>query len=172
MKETVNVNIGKQAFVLDKDAFEALKSYFEEIRGRLPEEDTESMDDIEAGMAGIFRELVPTPMRVVTLTSVREAMERMGAPDDFGLPRPKTREEAPAAALPQRRKLYRSRRERSIAGVCGGLAEYFDTDATPLRLVTLLLNLFGGLSVWIYAILWIVIPEAPAPRFDLKHKKR
>ena len=51
-------------------------------------------------------------------------------------------------------------------------SEFFGTDPTPVRLVTLLLILFGGLSIWIYVVLWLVIPEAPAPRFDIHAKKR
>ena len=41
-----------------------------------------------------------------------------------------------------------------------------------IRLVTLLLILFGGLSIWAYIILWIVIPEHPARKFTLNDKKR
>lgn len=41
-----------------------------------------------------------------------------------------------------------------------------------IRLVTLLLILFGGLSIWAYIILWIVIPEQPARKFTLNDKKR
>ena len=51
MKETVNVNIGSVAFTLDEDAYFALRSYFDDIRNRLPEGDTETMNDIEARMA-------------------------------------------------------------------------------------------------------------------------
>ncbi len=67
--------------------------------------------------------------------------------------------------------LRRSRRDRSIAGICGGLAEFFGTDPTLVRIVTLLLILFGGLSLWVYIILWIIIPEAPAPKFTTTDKK-
>ena len=74
--------------------------------------------------------------------------------------------ESPADAEPERRRLYRSRTNRSIAGICGGLGEFFDADPTMIRLVTLLLILFGGISIWIYIILWIVIPEEPARRFS------
>ena len=47
MKETVNVNIGSMAFTLDKDACRLLSSYFDDIRRRLPEDDAETMADIE-----------------------------------------------------------------------------------------------------------------------------
>ena len=90
MKETVNVNIGSQAFTLDEDAYRVLRNYLEDIRSRLPEYDTETMGDIEARIAEIFREIVSSPMRVITLDTVRQTMNRMGSP-------------ANAAAAPRRR---------------------------------------------------------------------
>ena len=63
-------------------------------------------------------------------------------------------------ATDKTKKLYRVR-DGIIAGVCGGLAAYFDADPTLIRLVTLLLILFGGLSLWIYIILWLIVPKAP-----------
>ena len=105
---------------------------------------------------------------------------QMGTPAAFGEPRrdaaagaPENGDPAPKEdETPSPRKLYRSRTERSIAGVCGGLGEYFDADPTMIRLVTLLLILFGGLSIWAYIILRIVIPEQPARKFTLNDKKR
>lgn len=57
-------------------------------------------------------------------------------------------------------KLYRSR-NLIIAGVSGGLAEYFGLDLSMVRLAMLLLFLFGGLSLWVYIVLWIVVPSEP-----------
>ena len=170
MKETVNVNIGSQAFTLDEDAYRVLRNYLEDIRSRLPEYDTETMGDIESRIAEIFREIVSSPMRVITLDTVRETMNRMGSPADFGERRGSAPQEEQPEAEP--RKLFRSRTDRSIAGICGGLAEYFHTDATVLRLITLFLILFGGLSIWAYIILWIVIPEEPARKFSIHNKNR
>ena len=73
MKETVNVNIGSQAFTLDEDAYRVLRSYLDDIRSRLPEYDTETMGDIEVRIAEIFREIVSSPMRVIALDTVRTA---------------------------------------------------------------------------------------------------
>ena len=50
---------------------------------------------------------------------------------------------------------------RVLAGVCAGVAEYFGLSTSLVRLVTALLLIFGGLSLWAYIILWIVIPSAP-----------
>lgn len=60
-------------------------------------------------------------------------------------------------------RLYRSRKNHMIAGVVGGIAEYFDKDPTLLRvlyvLVSILSAAFPGLLV--YILLWIIIPEQP-----------
>ena len=103
------------------------------------------MGDIEARVAEIFRERVASPMRVITLDVVRATMAQMGSPADFGEPRGAERSESAeggtgteSAEQPPLRKLYRSRTERSIAGICGGLAAYFDSDPTLIRLLMLL----------------------------------
>ena len=59
------------------------------------------------------------------------------------------------------KKLYKSRVDRKFAGVCGGLAEYLDMDASLVRLITLLLIVPGGMSIWVYIIAALVIPEEP-----------
>lgn len=162
MKETIHVSIGSMAFTLDEDAYQVLSRYFADIRSRLPEEDTETMADIESRVAEIFRERVSSPMRVISLEVVRATMAQMGSPADFGEPRTPTGDTGQTTP----RHLYRSRTNRSIAGVCGGLADFFNVDATLIRLLTLLLVLFGGLSIWAYIILWIVIPEEPVRPFN------
>ena len=60
------------------------------------------------------------------------------------------------------KRLTRSSIDKKIAGVCGGLAEYFDIDPTLIRVLWLLLVLCGGTGVLAYLILWIALPVAPA----------
>ena len=55
------------------------------------------------------------------------------------------------------KKLVRSANKK-IAGVCGGLAEYFGMDASIVRIVWLLCVLFGGFGLLAYLIMWIVMP--------------
>ena len=61
-----------------------------------------------------------------------------------------------------KRKLMRSSTDKKIAGVCAGLADYFDLDPTIVRVVWLLAILVGGTGVLAYLVLWIVLPVAPA----------
>lgn len=58
------------------------------------------------------------------------------------------------------RKLYRSETQRMLAGVCGGLAEYFNIDATVVRVLFLILAVFGGSGIVLYLVMWIVVPDA------------
>lgn len=60
------------------------------------------------------------------------------------------------------KRLTRSSIDKKIAGVCGGLAEYFDIDPTLIRVLWLLLVLCGGTGVLAYLILWIALRVAPA----------
>jgi phage shock protein PspC (stress-responsive transcriptional regulator) len=62
--------------------------------------------------------------------------------------------------MAQSRRLYRSRTNRKLAGVCGGLARYFNTDPTLIRCCC------GARAAWgpglvIYLLMWIIVPEEP-----------
>jgi len=70
------------------------------------------------------------------------------------------------------KKLYRSRKDYMIAGVCGGIAEYFDIDSTLVRLLTVLVVFLGGAGVVAYIIAWIVIPKNPDQVFDETFEER
>jgi phage shock protein C len=63
--------------------------------------------------------------------------------------------------MSQTRKLYRSKTDRMLAGVCGGLAEYFNTDPTLIRVLFVLLTVLGGAGPIIYLAMWIIVPNQP-----------
>lgn len=58
------------------------------------------------------------------------------------------------------KKLVRSNDDRVLAGVCGGLADYFNVDATIIRVLFILFAVFVGGGFLAYIILWIVMPQA------------
>jgi phage shock protein C len=59
------------------------------------------------------------------------------------------------------KRLYRSANDRKIAGVCGGIAEYFDIDPVIVRVLALILILAAFSGFVAYIILWIVVPINP-----------
>jgi phage shock protein C len=70
------------------------------------------------------------------------------------------------------KKLYRSKKNRMIAGVCGGLGEYFDVDPTLIRLLWVIVFFMGGSGVLIYTIFWIVLPEEEESGKEVKDEKQ
>ncbi len=59
------------------------------------------------------------------------------------------------------KKLYKSATDKKIAGVCGGIAEYFNVDATLIRLAWVLFGLLGGSGLLAYIIAALIMPEQP-----------
>ena len=59
------------------------------------------------------------------------------------------------------KRLYRSRRERKIAGVCGGLAAYMGVDPVIPRVIWVVFALAAGMGLLAYIICWLVIPLEP-----------
>lgn len=58
------------------------------------------------------------------------------------------------------KRLYRTEGpDARLAGVCGGIAEFFGIDPTIVRVATAVLVLFGGLSLWVYIIAALIIPR-------------
>lgn len=59
------------------------------------------------------------------------------------------------------KRLFRSRENRVIAGVCGGVGEYFNIDPTSCKINLLAFSILGGLSAWIYLLALIIMPNEP-----------
>jgi phage shock protein C len=68
---------------------------------------------------------------------------------------------AKGGAMDPTRKLYRSKTNRKLAGVCGGLAQYFNVDATLIRVLFVLLAVLGGSGLVLYVAMWIIVPKEP-----------
>jgi phage shock protein C len=57
------------------------------------------------------------------------------------------------------KKFYRSKSDRKLFGVCGGLAKYFDIDSTIVRALAIVSIFFGTLGIWVYLILALISPS-------------
>lgn len=68
---------------------------------------------------------------------------------------------SPPASVYPRKRLVRSTNDRKVAGVCAGIADYFDIDPTLVRVLWLLATLVPGPNILAYIILWIAVPEGP-----------
>lgn len=172
MKKTININLGSVPFIIDEDAYDELRRYLGEIDIRLDRaDDKEVLEDIESRIADIFKESITEPAsQVVNYTLIRRAIAIIGPASEFGEPKRTMSSENAGEYNSKPRKLYRSRSEKVLSGVCGGIAKYLDMDVTLVRIITFLLVFLGGLSFWIYIILWIALPLEPRRPFNINSK--
>lgn len=70
-----------------------------------------------------------------------------------------------------KKKLYRSKKNRIIGGICGGIAEYFDIDPVLIRIIAVLTIFANGIGIIAYIIAWIIIPQNPEPEQVSKKEK-
>lgn len=167
MNKTVTINISGIIFHIEEDAYESLSRYLTTIKGYFSKTDggNEIMGDIEARIAELLQAKTNAVKQVVLMNDVQEVMQVMGKPEDFGAENPADEQAKPETEMPRgdekiKRRLFRDPDERAIGGVCSGLAAYFDIDTVWVRLAMVLLVIFGGLSLWVYIIMWIIIPQA------------
>jgi phage shock protein PspC (stress-responsive transcriptional regulator) len=162
MKRTYNVNIGGRAYNIDADAYELLDRYLNDISSRLNDSDVESMEDIEARIADIFDEKISSSMQVVNIEMVRRAMAIIGRPEMFGGQKRGFSHQASSTYPHEPKRLYRSIDDKVIGGVCAGLANYFNIDASLVRIIAVLLLLIPPFPALLaYIIMWIVVPKTP-----------
>jgi len=167
MTTTITVNISGNAYTIEEEAFQKLENYLKSIRSRISNslEADEVIADIEARIAELFRASCPTTREVVTLQMVNEMIGIMGQPGDFGddEAEAESRDDKSQSTvnepLSTPKKLYRDPSNQMIGGVCSGLAAYFNTDTSVMRLIFIVL-LIAGISPFIYIVLWIAMPPA------------
>ena len=157
MDRKLNVKIGTTAFSIEENAYRALENYLDDIRERLDDYSaTETMGDLEMRIADLLSGWLGNPENVVDIYLVRKVQEQIGRPEEFGeLKQPQSGDKGKVNGV---KRLLRYNSDKVIGGVCGGIAKFTNIDPTLLRLVTMFLLLFGGLSLWIYIVLWIFIP--------------
>lgn len=168
MNKTVTINISGIIFHIEEDAFEKLSKYLGTIKGYFSKTDggNEIMTDIEARIAEMLQSKINAVKQVVLMADVDSVIETMGRPEEFAgdnnqhTTAEEENETQYESGEPVKKRMFRDPDHKAVAGVCSGIAAYFDVDVVWIRLAMFLLIFFGGVSIWVYLILWIVIPEA------------
>lgn len=167
MNKIFNVNLGGLPFSIDDNAFEVLNNYLRTLRQHFSQSDDcdEIIGDIESRLAELISTSLGSKGQIVGLRDVQNAIATMGTPEDFGIEtsdnQSYTHQKNSGTEGGQKRRLFRDPDDKSLSGVCGGLTAYFGLrDASWLRLAFLLTTLAGGTGIFVYIVLWIVMPVA------------
>lgn len=169
MNKTIIININGIVFHIEEDAYEVLKSYMTDVKRHFMNsaDSLEITTDIENRIAEMFNELLANEHKQVIIEQdVRSVIEQMGTVEDFE----HAEEDSNAPYIHSyrnvdTRRLFRDPDDHLVAGVCAGIANYFDIQAAWIRLAFALTFFFAGTGLILYIILWIVIPKA-ATRSD------
>lgn len=166
MNKTVTINISGIIFHIDEDAFNSLSAYLNKIKLKFSnnESGSEILADIESRIAELLSQKISNAKQVVLLNDVNSVMETLGKPEDFAdddqNEQTKQAENNNFNQQETKRRLFRDKDNNIFGGVCSGISAYLDVDLVWIRLAMVLLVFFAGLSIWVYIILWIVMPEA------------
>lgn len=186
MKQTEKVSIGGYSFILERDAYERLNGYIEDIRStyRGNSYSAEILSDIEQRIAELFIEKGGKDS-VVSYGMVDDVIIRIGSPAELA-DEEKAESEMSGRSWKQNggggtvypygpKRLYRDLDHRTLGGVCSGIAAYFNVDAVLVRLIFTGLTLLAGIIIadWymqmvpvimaalaFYMLLWLIIPAA------------
>lgn len=163
MNKTVNINLGGLFFHIDEDAFQKISRYFDAIKRSLSNANgqDEIMKDIEVRISEIFSENKKSDKHVINLKDVDAMIAIMGQPEDYRLEEENGETTQPFSASKSSKKLYRDIDKNILGGVAAGFGHYFGVDALWLRLaLILLLFASAGTMIFVYILLWVLIPKA------------
>ena len=175
MKKTTTINLAGMVYHIEEDAFKILNQYLADIKRVFSKQEgvEEMVSDIEVRIAELFQERLSKNKEVITSSDVHEVMVIMGSPNQFDenydghdeayVYQDSTQEESS-------KRLYRDTEEGMLGGISSGLAHYFNIDPVLIRVLWIILVLFGGSGVLVYIIAWIAIPEAKTTAQKLQMK--
>ncbi len=166
MKKTVSATIKGINFVMEEEAYETLQNYLDRLKMSLNNQEgsEEIIEDIEIRIAELCNKELNEKKTVVELADIERILETLGDPSvyvDEEEGETQTSDSAKTSGQQQSdKRLYRDVENAQIAGVCAGIANFFNIDVLIVRIIWLLIFFFGGFGLLLYIILWVIIPKA------------
>ena len=157
MNKIITINLGGIAISIEEDAYDLLRSYLLSVKDYFKgtENGTEIVDDIESRIAEMLYEKLQNESPSINVADVNEVIGIMGQPSDFD-----DSAEEETYSAPRNKRLFRDPDEGILGGVCAGLAKYLNVEVTVLRILALIMMFAFGGGLFIYIVLWVVIPKA------------
>jgi len=168
MKKTVSVNIKGMNFLIEEDAYELLQDYMDRLKHGLRNEQgsKEITEDIELRIAELCSAKLNEKKQVIEIEDIESILATLGDPKQYidedsdssegyskaskDFTTPKSKE----------KRLFRDIDNASIAGICAGIANFFNIDVVIIRAIFVVMFFFGGFGFPLYIILWIIVPKA------------
>lgn len=174
MNKTVSIHIQGFAFILEEQAYDALRNYLHDLARVLQHEEgkDEILQDIELRIVELLQEKVSS-QQVVQLEQIQQIIQLLGGPEAFG------EEETIATGQTENdsnepisapKRFFRDPENPILGGVAGGVAAYFNIDVVFIRVAFVLFTMVFGSGIPIYILLWIITPVAKTASEKLQMK--
>jgi phage shock protein PspC (stress-responsive transcriptional regulator) len=162
MKKTLTINLAGIVYHIDDDAYNRLKTFLSALDKKLKDDTNkkEIISDIEARISELLNERLSANKQVVIIADIEHVISIIGDPEEIFEEADTQSSRRYKSYNRNYRRMYRDPDNRMIGGVCSGLAAYWHLDPTIVRVIFLVLLIFGGSGLIIYLILLIVLPEA------------
>lgn len=177
MKKTVSVNIKGINFLIEEDAYELLQDYLDRLAQTLNnvEGSKEIVEDVELRIAELCSSKLSESKTVIELEDIQTIIATLGNPEDY---LEEDEEQTSNSSQNQsnskgtEKRLFRDTDNATIAGVCMGIANFFNIDVVIVRAIFVVIFLFAGFGLPLYIILWIIVPKAQSTIDRLRMKGR
>lgn len=173
MNKIININLAGRLIPIDEVAYDQLRDYLNRLKLFFSREEggDEILRDMEDRIGELFQDKLKKNAPCITTEDIREMIGIMGSPEQIeneaGEENPAKEQQhkpnpepQPATAAKGSRHLSRSKKEKVIGGVCGGLSNYFNIDPTIIRIALALITLAWGAGIIVYLLLWAILPQA------------
>lgn len=162
MQKTISIALQGTAFMLEEPAYNALNTYLESLKVHFTsyEEQVDIIADIEGRIAEHLSEKLEKGS-VGTLADIDALIAEMGSVDDLSsFDGAEASSSATRKPSLQEKRLYRDVDNAMIAGVCSGIATYFDIDPTLVRVLFAASIFVTGIGLPVYLVMWFLVPAA------------
>jgi phage shock protein PspC (stress-responsive transcriptional regulator) len=171
MNKVVTIHLDGIAYQLEEAAFDALRAYLDSAAAKLssnPDKD-EIIKDLEQAIGAKLSSYLTAHKNVLTAKDVDAVLLEMGPvsteDDAAGATSSEETREHKGWSWPHNKRLYRIREGQVIAGVCNGLAAYFNVDVTLVRILFVLFTfLTHGFGILVYILMMLIVPRARTPK--------
>lgn len=183
MNKIINIHLAGRLIPVDEAAYERLHQYIGSLKAYFSSEPggEEIIHDMEDRIGELFDNKIRKGSPCITVEDVQGMISIMGSPEQIlhetgeeNTSVPPSSSDSAHAAPPfqpaEVRRLYRSDQEKVIGGVCGGLGMYMNTDPAILRILFAIIGMAWGTGIFIYILLWILLPVYRGKPFVFKKR--
>lgn len=163
MEKIIQIEYQGRNFSIEEKAFEIFQQYEKDLKDFFKDEDAgeEIFTDLQYRMSEILAQ--KSVLGNITITDINDLISMIGKPSDFAEEEIK-KEQTFYSFKDIKKKLFRNKKDKMIAGVCSGIANYFAIDPIAVRLIFVLFTVFNivtflsfNIGIITYIILWIIL---------------